>query len=405
VSSLPQLRGRVLECCSAWYFYHIDCIATVTTILALLYSIQRANHEALKHYCRRMPTTIEFCLSGRNKVRVYFNTAPLNIATIATTLVDHHQRMSSLSQALRCRKPVIQRGIIWQCFSTGPELQDVVESAAPIRVRPKASNVAFSKLSSWRKPEKQQTNKRKVFPPRPVYKETIPPKHFGRKTVARRPVAHHPQHEPLPERVKLPTSSWIQLRDVPPLATLDDVCSSVGLVLDIERKIGIRDLESVDGRCINPSTPWVKGAKTLLSTHGRPTHWAIELENRSIVNAFLEHAKEAKFMCVWKEVSVSEWNSDKRAIPFEVNDSMIRVENCPSTMTADILRHVFRRYDFARSGTSIFRWDEPNTSSVHNMFVICFADASYARAAVREMQGLRIGDKELKIAQYPKQLI
>lgn len=311
--------------------------------------------------------------------------------------------MSSLSQALRCRKPVIHRGIIWQCFSTGPELQEVVEAA--VRVRPKASNNSFSKLSSSRRLEKQQTHKKKDFPPRPVYKEAIPPKHFGRKTLAPRPVAHHPQHRPLPERVKLPTSSWIQLRDVPPLATLDDICSSVGLVLDIEHKIGIRDLDSVDGRFINPSTPWVKCAKTLLSTHGRPTHWRIELENRSIVNAFLEHAKEAKFMCVWKEVAVSEWHLGDEAIQFEVNDSMIRVENCPSTMTVDILRHVFRRYDFARSGTSILRWDEPNTSSVHNMFVVRFADPSYARAAVREMQGLRIGEKELRIAQYPKQLM
>lgn len=312
--------------------------------------------------------------------------------------------MSSLRQGLLVllRKPVIQRGVRGQFLTTGPELREVVEPA--VRVRPKASNASFRPRPLRRIPVVDHAHMKKLYrPTRPVFKEPILPRHRCLPEVSDRQTdtVHYKQ----PERVVLPTSACIQLRNVPPLATLDDICSSISMVLEIERKIGIRDLDSENGELLTPSTPWVKSAKTILSTHGRPTHWKIEFENRSIVHAFLEHSKQAKFICVWKEVNVTECPKSEEVAQVEVNDSMIRVENCPSCLTVDVLRHVFRRYDFAKSGASIFRWESPNTSSTHNMFVIRFADPSYARAAIREMQGLKIKEKELIMAQYPKQLI
>ena len=314
---------------------------------------------------------------------------------------DLYQLMASLSQALRW--PVIQRGILVQSFTTsaGPELQEVVEPATRIRPKASASYPPFLAPASWKSAEKNHDPTKKFYRPRSGDNGTSSPRNFGPK-----PWAHPPhsvkQQQP---RILLPTSPCVRLRDVPPLATLEDICSSVGIVLDIERQIGIRDLDAPDGRLLTPSAPWVKSAKALLSTHGRPTHWRLEFENRSIAHAFLEHAREAKFMCVWKEVSVVEWEDGDDVVKLDVNDSMIRVENCPSTMTVDLLRHVFRRYDFARSGSTIFRWEEPKAAALHNMFVIRFSDPSYARAAVREMQGLKIHDAELRLAQYPKQLV
>jgi hypothetical protein len=38
------------------------------------------------------------------------------------------------------------------------------------------------------------------------------------------------------------------------------------------------------------------------------------------------------------------------------------------------------------------------------MFVVRFASASWARAAIREMQGLRVNGKSIKMIQYPNQL-
>ena len=38
------------------------------------------------------------------------------------------------------------------------------------------------------------------------------------------------------------------------------------------------------------------------------------------------------------------------------------------------------------------------------MFVVRFASAAWARAAIREMQGLRVNGKSIKMIQYPNQL-
>lgn len=224
----------------------------------------------------------------------------------------------------------------------------------------------------------------------------------------KKPVVHHNEEIEEPQFVALPTTCWVVINSVPPLATLEDVTSSVDKVLDVEREIGILDVDALgtgDKLDLDPDVPWVKSAQVLLSTHGRPTRWGIELANRSIVHAFLEHTKENRFMCVWKESSVEAWDPDSRGDQIEVNNSMIRVENCPASMTADHVRHLFRRYDFARGSPSVTEWKVETSKHPHYMFLVHFADPSWARAAVREMQGIEVGVNQLRLAQYPKQLL
>jgi hypothetical protein len=212
------------------------------------------------------------------------------------------------------------------------------------------------------------------------------------------------QPEPVePVAVTFPTTNWIHIRDCPPLATLDDIVRSVDKVLDIEFQIGILDIDSMEaGTMVEPTLPWVKKAQVVLSTHGRPTNWRVEVENRSIVHAFLEHAKETEFMCVWKSALVAEWDPKHAAkARYEVSDSMVRVENGPDKMNKDHLRHLFRRYDLTTEGDTISGW---KVDTQKRMFLVRFADPANARAAVREMQGIEVQGREIRLSQYPKQI-
>lgn len=112
-------------------------------------------------------------------------------------------------------------------------------------------------------------------------------------------------------------------------------------------------------------------------------------------------------MCVWKESTVDAWDPDSGGDQeiFEVSNSVIRVENCPPTMTVDHVRHLFRRFDYTRDSPSVTQWEVEESRYPYYMFLVRFADASWARAAIREMQGIEIGGNQLKLAQYPNQLL
>lgn len=205
------------------------------------------------------------------------------------------------------------------------------------------------------------------------------------------------------KRISLPTSCWVELSGAPPLATLEDVCNSVSQALDIERSIGILDLDSPDGGLVTPSEPWIKSATLALSESGRPRIWRIRLENRSIVHAFLEHAKQTKFRVVWKETVVKEWRSKTdKPQQLAVTDSMVRVENLPDNVTTEYVRHLFQRYDFSPAGPSVTRHEVKFNSKCY--FVVHLADPANARAAVRELQGLEVFGAKLTAIQYPKTL-
>ena len=206
-------------------------------------------------------------------------------------------------------------------------------------------------------------------------------------------------------------SNWVQISNIPPMASLDDIVRSVNGVMDHEQQLGIVDL---DGILQTNDTPpmvkrihkeWVQSATFILSEHGRPYAWRIQFENRSLAHAFLQRAMAIPFRLVWKPVEVKEWNSQISGPEplIKVNESMIRVENFPFGTSPDFMRHLFRRYDLALDGPTILPWESKLTG--FKMFVVRFANPSWARAAVRELQGVEVENYQLRLAQYPKQII
>ena len=98
-----------------------------------------------------------------------------------------------------------------------------------------------------------------------------------------------------------------------------------------------------------------------------------------------------------------------KGIPIAVDDSMVRFENCPRGMNMEQLRLLLSRYDLAEQpasdGNTIVSWKQKTEDGKsHRMFIARFADASWARAAIRELQGTIIGGKVLRLVQFPKQM-
>ena len=131
-----------------------------------------------------------------------------------------------------------------------------------------------------------------------------------------------------------------------------------------------------------------------------------------------------------------------RAVKLRLDDSVIRVENCGVQSRPEDLRYLFRRYDIIdtrrlrdddaldavqllvqgnygrrKSGEKFFprrdfhgdesediqplRTETPVSSST---FIIRFETAADARAAIRDMQMVKFDGRQLRLAQYPKQM-
>lgn len=89
-----------------------------------------------------------------------------------------------------------------------------------------------------------------------------------------------------------------------------------------------------------------------------------------------------------------------------VTDSMIRVENCPASLTAETVTLMMSRYDLTPIGHTVSEWKGETLDGkvAPLMFVVHFADPSWARAAVRDLQATNVDGKFLTFAQYPRQL-
>jgi hypothetical protein len=195
----------------------------------------------------------------------------------------------------------------------------------------------------------------------------------------------------------------------------------VKTALDTEQGRGIVDLDAPweteqDGIIpfVSPnSEEWVLTAKVILSPFGRPTGWHLRFQNRSIVHALLTHARETPIRCAWKRVGVKEGkgvsvelssSSDNEA---HISDATLRVENCSDDTAESVLVRFFSRYDLTQQGASVVQWKgETNDGKVApRTFLVHFADASWARAALREKQSAFFKGKALRLAQYPKQML
>lgn len=263
-----------------------------------------------------------------------------------------------------------------------------------------------------------------------------------------------------PDGIILPTSSWIEVKGILPISSLDSILETFQRLLDAEREMGIVDLDALWNPNEQPSVPllkfddqddgltkssvirgigggdenkslqnWVEAAHVVLSPFGRPKGWHLKFRNRSIVNAILSHAQEHPIYDAWKELKISEWipphkgqnkarhDRDNAGNPSSsredsrsslvVTDSMIRIESCPDSLTAEDVMLMMSRYDLNPIGPSVQEWKgltEDGMKQAPLMFVVHFADPSWARAAVRDLQSTEIDGKILRLAQYPRQM-
>jgi hypothetical protein len=176
---------------------------------------------------------------------------------------------------------------------------------------------------------------------------------------------------------------------------------------------------------------WVRQAKVILSPFARPNGWYFQFENRSVVFALLRHAQETPIRCTWKETIVREYksaNGNNGADPVShgnflldegVSDNTLRVENCPYGVTDASLLNFFSRYDLRMDRNAIHRWNgvtSDGKSCPETTVLVHFADASWARAALREKQGTFMSKfgavvsqfknpKPLHLEQYPRQIL
>ena len=237
------------------------------------------------------------------------------------------------------------------------------------------------------------------------------------------PCRHHLD----PQGKKLPTSSWVQITGTLPITSLNDVLSSIEQLLhnQFTSRDGVVDLEAPWNPIRDEDIPLlhmteddkdapyrVQEAHVVLSPFGRPTGWKLKLANPSMVHAL------RKLKCIqvgWKTVQVKvihpETGGEKKYATnqvdgYVVDDSMVRFESCPDTMTAEQLRMLMSRFELARSGPTVLPWKKATSDGKsHNMFIVRFLDASWARAAVREKQSMYRDGRRLRLIQFPKQLL
>jgi hypothetical protein len=208
----------------------------------------------------------------------------------------------------------------------------------------------------------------------------------------------------------------VRVDNIPPLSSLDAMVMGVTKALKAEQERGIVDLEAVYDPHDSASVPflsydgrWVKKAHVILSAFGRPMGWHLQFDNRSIVHALLTHARENQVLCAWRKVEVQEFRGREEEVLqhfHEISDSTVRIENCPPNVQRLNLVNLLSRYDM-KDGNSIVKWgvEKLEETNVPRTFLVHFADASWARAAVREKQSHMIKGRELRLAQYPKQLL
>jgi hypothetical protein len=253
----------------------------------------------------------------------------------------------------------------------------------------------------------------------------------------------------------MPASTWVQIEGISPISSLEAMLSGIRSVLDAEQALGMIDLDAPwsDGQPVpflsfpaeqdmgskddyhadkTHEDKWVRQAMIILSPFGRPTGWYLRLDNRSVVYALLKHAEENPLQCTWKTVKVQEYQNPNGLVSEEplthgncivhrrLSDHTLRVENCPTSVSNISLMNFFSRYDLQFGEDAIERWQgvtndgkkcPPTTCLVH------FADASWARAALREKQATfisKFGRKvvtddsnphPLRLIQYPRQIL
>lgn len=205
-------------------------------------------------------------------------------------------------------------------------------------------------------------------------------------------------------------SNWIQIDGIPPTSSLEAMIEGVQRALEKESLRGIVDLDAPWDDPNEPvpslrldsssSSSWIQKAHLNLSTLARPTGWFIQLQNRSLVHALLHQ----ELVCAWKKVTVTEHGDDLKRPFYNVSDATIRVENCPLKTTHMNVMNLFSRYDLKPGTEAVEEW-KGGREGRPMTFLVHFADASWARSAIREKQGEFIDDNKLLLAPFPRQIV
>lgn len=252
-----------------------------------------------------------------------------------------------------------------------------------------------------------------------------------------------------PDGTTLPTSEWIHINGTLPTGSLDQVLNSIEQILREEEQKGIIDLDAEWNPVQDPQVPLlvlddilqqsqdqtkptgrsgvaalVEAAHVVLSPFGRPNGWHLKLPNRSLVYSLVDRSQQQQqqqqkqgVRIGWKLVTVHEYQYSKEKHQKEdpafarnngliVDDTMVRIENCPPTMNMVHVRHMVSRYELAHHGTTVLQWKGMTTDGklAPLTFIVRFASASWARAAVRDLQSTDYMGQLLRIVQYPKQI-
>ena len=233
---------------------------------------------------------------------------------------------------------------------------------------------------------------------------SVRPRASNPRVYPKKPLAQHLQDAG--EQVTL--SEWVKITNIPPVSSLDAMLDGINQAIDHQAERGILHLDADWDR--NPDTvPFledteapVQKAHVILSPFGRPMGWQLQLQNRSLAHALCE---ADQVFCAWKQVTVASYDHEPRDPFYEVSDATVRVEHCkPETRLLDLI-NVFSRYDL-RSRDSIEEWGvrEFDGTNVPLTYLVHFADASWARAAVREQQSRPLNGEPLRLAQFPRQI-
>ena len=156
----------------------------------------------------------------------------------------------------------------------------------------------------------------------------------------------------------------------------------------------------------------------------------MQFDNRSVVYSILRHVQASPIKCAWKDINVTEYVStdgrvdaapEASTIPHDsvlndqVSDHTLRVENVPFVVPSRLVRF-FSRYDLQ----SVHKWQGKTSDgkiAPSTIYLVHFADSSWARAALREIQGtymIHNGDRllvdrnkpiPLRLSQLPRQLL
>jgi len=235
-----------------------------------------------------------------------------------------------------------------------------------------------------------------------------------------------------PDGTMLPTSDWIHINGTLPIGSLNQLLTSLEQILMEEEQKGIIDLDAewnpVQDATVplmsfdqlvaqeDPPRPLIEAAHVVISPFGRPNGWHVKLANRSLAYAILSRGQQQNIRIGWKLVQVSEYHYSKERQQKEdpawadngliVDDSMVRIENCPPEMNFNYVRYLFSRFELAHEGTTILTWkgktDDGKVAPL--MYIVRMESPSWARAAVRELQSTVVNRKIIKLVQFPQQI-